>query len=298
MSLHRTILYQSDLLVLRHVGCRPLDKALGDVEHAQADSIVLPLRGAFVQHLSPRDQVLAEPNQALLFAAGRPFRISHPMAGDECLAVQPSPAVWQEVLSATVGAENLGSRLLESHGLLTAPAMATRHLLWRRLERGIADSLEAEEGSLALVASALHAARREDRTRRRRAGRSRRSQQIEAVRILLLTQPEKRWTLSVMARQVYSSPYHLAHAFREEVGVPLHQYQQRTRLAKAVDLLLETEQDLTGIALDLGFSSHSHFTSVFRRMIGAPPSDFRRRAGSRDAAKVRKILIAAPSAEL
>jgi AraC family transcriptional regulator len=290
MPLHRTILYQSDLLTLRHVGCCPTDKRPGEVEHAEEDSIILPLRGAFIQHFSPREQVLAEPNQALLFAAGRPFRISHPVAGDDCLAVQPSPAVWHEVLRATVGADGLGSRGLGTHGLLTAPAMAARHLLWRRLEHGLADPLEAEESGLALVAGALHAARRarrEDRPRRR-AERSRRSEQVEAARIALLTEPEKRWTLGDLARRVYSSPYHLAHAFREEVGVPVHQYQQRTRIARAVDLLLETDRDLTAIALDLGFASHSHFTSVFRRMTGAPPSSFR--------TKSRKILIAPAAA--
>jgi AraC family transcriptional regulator len=290
MPLHRTILYESDLLVLRHVGCRPADQRPGDIEQAEADSIVLPLRGAFVQHFSPREQVLAEPNQALLFAAGRPFRISHPVAGDDCLAVQPSPAAWHEVLGATVGTDGLGARALGTHGLLTAPAMAARHLLWRRLERGLAGSLEAEESGLALVAAALHAARREERPRRRHAERPRRSEQVEAVRIALLTEPEKRWTLGALARMAYSSPYHLAHSFREEVGVPVHQYQQRTRIARAVDLLLETDQDLTAIALDLGFASHSHFTSVFRQMTGAPPKDFR--------AKSRKILIAAPAAKL
>ena len=31
-----------------------------------------------------------------------------------------------------------------------------------------------------------------------------------------------------------------------------------------------------GLALDLGFSDHSHFTNAFREEFGAPPSAFRR----------------------
>jgi len=74
----------------------------------------------------------------------------------------------------------------------------------------------------------------------------------------------------------------------------VHQYQQRARLARALDLLLETERELTEVALDLGFSSHSHFTAVFRRMVGLSPGTFRRSAGSREAAEARNLLIAPP----
>ena len=122
-----------------------------------------------------------------------------------------------------------------------------------------------------------------------------RRQQVEGARIALLTQPDRKWTLSALARQVYSSPWHLARIFRAEVGLPVHQYQQRARLARALDLLLDTDRELTEIALDLGFSSHSHFTVVFRRMVGLSPSAFRRSAGSREAAEARNLLIASPA---
>ena len=34
--------------------------------------------------------------------------------------------------------------------------------------------------------------------------------------------------------------------------------------------------DLTELAMDLGFSSHSHFSARFRRAFGLTPSEFRR----------------------
>ena len=39
---------------------------------------------------------------------------------------------------------------------------------------------------------------------------------------------------------------------------------------------LPRRDDLTALALDLGFSSHSHFTAAFRRAFGRPPAEFRR----------------------
>jgi AraC-like DNA-binding protein len=295
MSLHSTLLHQSEALSLRHVACRPRELGPGAVEDQRGDSLVLPLRGAFIKHLSPRESVLAEPNQGLFFAAGRPYRISHPQAGDDCLALDPSPGVWREALDAAAGAESLLSPLLGPYAPLAPPAVAVQHLLWRRIERGLAEPLEIEETSLVLLASALRAARRDEPPQQRRSDRSRRRQQVEAVRLALLAAPARRWTLAELARQVYGSPYHLAHVFRAEAGVPIHQYQQRARLARAVDELLATDRDLTAIALDLGFASHSHFTAVFRREVGVPPRDFRRRAGSREAAQTRKILIAPPA---
>jgi AraC-like DNA-binding protein len=49
----------------------------------------------------------------------------------------------------------------------------------------------------------------------------------------------------------------------------------RLRLTRALDLLARCD-DLTRLSLDLGFSSHSHFTSAFRRAYGCTPAYFRR----------------------
>ena len=57
----------------------------------------------------------------------------------------------------------------------------------------------------------------------------------------------------------------------------LYRYQLRLRLARALDLLGQYD-DLTGLSLDLGFSSHSHFSAAFRPAYGRSPSEFRRTA--------------------
>src|SRR5260221_4200345 len=54
----------------------------------------------------------------------------------------------------------------------------------------------------------------------------------------------------------------------------LYRYQRRLRLARALDLISQYD-DLTTLGLDLGFSSHSHFTAAFREVYGYTPSEFR-----------------------
>ncbi len=49
--------------------------------------------------------------------------------------------------------------------------------------------------------------------------------------------------------------------------MPLYRYQRRLRLARALDLISQYD-DLTTLGLDLGFSSHSHFTAAFREVYG------------------------------
>src|SRR5262249_4550843 len=121
---------------------------------------------------------------------------------------------------------------------------------------------------------------------------SKTTRQIDAVKILLLNHPDTKWNLADLSRHAECSPFHLTRIFREKVGVPLHQYHLHARLARAVDVLLDTQKDLTTIPLDVVFSSHSHFTAVFRHRIGFSPRQFRKIATQRQIAETRKILIA------
>jgi AraC-like DNA-binding protein len=64
------------------------------------------------------------------------------------------------------------------------------------------------------------------------------------------------------------SPFHLAHVFSKEVGTSVYRYAIRLRLANALNAVLDSNVDLTSIALDTGFASHSHFTARFREFFG------------------------------
>jgi len=99
-----------------------------------------------------------------------------------------------------------------------------------------------------------------------------------------------RLSLAVIGRAVHVSPYHLARLFRDEVGIPIHKYLNRLRLGAALEQIANGAMDLTTLALDLGYSSHSHFSDAFRRTFGAPPSSFRRSTTSAQLREMSKNL--------
>lgn len=76
-----------------------------------------------------------------------------------------------------------------------------------------------------------------------------------------------------VASAVGASPAYLTDVFRRIEGVPLHRYLVQLRLARALAELPHTD-DLTTLALRLGFSSHRHFSAAFRRAFGCTPSRF------------------------
>jgi AraC-like DNA-binding protein len=59
-------------------------------------------------------------------------------------------------------------------------------------------------------------------------------------------------------------------------GTTLAAYRGQLRLRLALERLRDSRSDLTTIAYDLGYSSHSHFTMAFRQAFGTTPSEFRR----------------------
>jgi AraC-like DNA-binding protein len=100
-------------------------------------------------------------------------------------------------------------------------------------------------------------------------------QLAESVRAILVAEPGSPHRLKDLASMLGVSPSHLAHVFRAEVGLGLHQYLLQVRMALALDRLSDGASDLSRLAIDLGFVTHSHFSAVFRRCFGKPPSRVR-----------------------
>ncbi|HJQ39538.1 MAG TPA: helix-turn-helix transcriptional regulator, partial [Thermoanaerobaculia bacterium] len=83
------------------------------------------------------------------------------------------------------------------------------------------------------------------------------------------------------------SPFHLARVFKAETGISVHQYLLRIRMEQALSRLRDGETQLSRLALDLGFSSHSHFSTSFRRHFGESPAGVRARSMTRAVASLR-----------
>jgi AraC-like DNA-binding protein len=100
---------------------------------------------------------------------------------------------------------------------------------------------------------------------------------VDRAKLVLSGDLARRWTLAEIAGELRVSPVYLTQVFQQVEGIPLYRYQLRLRLARGLDLLARYD-DLTTLALDLGFSSHSHFSSAFRQLYGCSPSQFKRSA--------------------
>jgi AraC-like DNA-binding protein len=95
----------------------------------------------------------------------------------------------------------------------------------------------------------------------------------EDARYVLATRYAERLTIADLAVACKSSPFHLSRVFRAVYGVTLHRQLNRLRLRASLFELRHGSDDLVRIALDAGFSSHSHFrarisTGVRRDAVG------------------------------
>ncbi len=82
--------------------------------------------------------------------------------------------------------------------------------------------------------------------------------------------------LAELAPLVGLSASHFARKFRLSTGLSLHRFVNRRRLARALDVLKTDAVPLASLALDLGFSSQSHFTRLFSDLVGMTPARYRR----------------------
>jgi AraC-like DNA-binding protein len=88
--------------------------------------------------------------------------------------------------------------------------------------------------------------------------------------------PEWHPSVDELAALTGVSPSHFFRMFREYTGESPMAYMQRTRISIACRRLADQEISVTRLAQDLGFQSSQHFATVFRRITGSTPSDWRK----------------------
>ena len=98
---------------------------------------------------------------------------------------------------------------------------------------------------------------------------------VEAAKQRIASNLERNVTLRELARAMCCNPSRLCRAFRRATGQTITSYRHALRMQVALERLRESEIDLTELALELGYSSHSHFTCMFRRHLGVTPSEVR-----------------------
>jgi AraC family transcriptional regulator len=284
----RKSLFDSDSLQIGLFEARGVSQACGDVERQDKNAVVLPLAGVFAKHDAPGRQVIGTPSHAVFVAADTPYRISFPGAiGDRALILRFGNELAPEQV------DRRGEAGLASNGLLTAPTMMLRNLLGARLDQGDIDGFEAESIGLDLLSVSFDAMRKQKPVPRPSALK-RRMRALERVKEAIAVAPSNKWSVARLAKLASLSPFHLCHIFRQMTGTSVYEYVLHERLARSLDAVLDGDDDLTSIALDAGFASHSHFTARFRGFFGCTPTALRRTATADRLAELRKIVTARP----
>lgn len=264
------ILLSSPELTLRDVVCRGTCRHKSAEECATATHLVFPYRGTYVRHVGT-DNAVADPNQLILFSRGEGYQISHPVAGgDASLSLAVEEGLLRELVPKAYlrAGRDLAFRVQRVR--IDPRAQALVSLLRHGLSRALAEPLQAETLILTLVRRALG-----ERTSRPPGSTYGRQRLVDRAKLAISSNPARRWKLAEIAAEVGVSPVYLTQSFQQVEGLPLYRYQLRCRLARALDLLHQYD-DLSVLALDLGFSTHSHFTSAFRQAYGRTPAELQR----------------------
>jgi AraC family transcriptional regulator len=281
----RKTLLAGDALQIGSFRARPLSDACGDVERQTSHAVVLPLSGLFSKHDAPGRYVIGTPSHAVLFIANAPYRIGFPGAiGDRALVLR-----FGEDLAPDQHFQ-LGTDDMATYGLLSPDAMMLRNWLWARLQRSDADTFESEALGLDLLGMSL--ASMCPSILPRRSALPRRRNAVERVKEVVAAAPADKWSIARLAKVACLSPFHLCRVFRDMTGTSIYDYVLRERLAHSLDAVLDCGDDVTTIALDAGFASHSHFTARFREFFGVTPTALRRAAMVGHIAQLRKIMTA------
>lgn len=265
-------LLTSPAITIRDTHCQGSCRHKSTEECTATTQLVFPYRGVYVRHLG-HDQAVAEANQVLFFNASEGYRISHPVqGGDASLTLVIREPLLRELAPPPFLRNSATLAFRHQRRRIDARAQVLVALLGHSLRHNIAEPLEAESLALTLVQRTLG-----PRTTHAAGASVGRQLLVDRAKLVVTSDLGRRWTLSEIAAEVRCSPVYLTQVFQQVEGLPLYRYQLRLRLARALDLLAQYD-DLTALAIDLGFSSHSHFSAAFREAYGRSPSEFRQSA--------------------
>ena len=91
------------------------------------------------------------------------------------------------------------------------------------------------------------------------------------------THLEKKIELKDLARRLGYSEYYLSRKFKSETGKSISEYIRKARIERAMILLATTQMDIQNISDRLCFGSRSFFADTFRKEVGMPPAEYRRK---------------------
>jgi AraC-like DNA-binding protein len=255
----RRVVHCSETLLVENSAVSAAE--LGPSGYESRYQVVLPYFGLFEYHVGQRS-CQVDTACSLFVTRDREYHDVHPVAGIGHAGIVIS--LSEDLVDELANEPRAGSAFVE----MVRPATQRLKLLTHHALRVFdtnAEHLFVQEWALISLMEAFCS---------RPKGRARRSGAVERAKLLLHSSGCERLSLEEIAREVGFSPAYLTSEFTRSEGIPLYRYHLNLRMNRALVELPHCD-DITRLALDLGFNSHSHFTLTFRRHFGVTPSEYR-----------------------
>ncbi len=99
--------------------------------------------------------------------------------------------------------------------------------------------------------------------------------QLSQVLDYIDTYLDRNIKLADLAQLLDISSFHFSRLFKQSIGITPHQYLSQQRVERAKQLLKTTDRLIVDIALECGFTSHSHLSKQFRQLTSMTPKAYR-----------------------
>ena len=269
------IVFESGLVRVGAFRCHPSHPSFQDTGPAENFCFVFPRTAVEIQH-EHEPAFVANPNVVTFYNSGQPYsRSAISPVGDHCDWFGVDSLLVRDAVRAMDAEvdDRPECPFRMTRGWTDASTYLLQRSLFTRITAGEAlDLLAVEETVVDLLDRVVHFAY-ENRGRSDEQGVSARHRDtVHDIETILSRNPDERVTLKGIAHDVGLSPYHVCRLFHRVTGQRLHQYRLRLRLRDALGDIVESARPLVDIALDAGFSSHSHFTNSFRHEFEVTPS--------------------------
>jgi AraC family transcriptional regulator len=295
-------LFETEQLRLGELVCPRHSRGWGHVNAIGRLPHVAFHRTSAVIDQAGRPPVVANPNHVIFYNAHQEYRrtLVDPR-GYSCVFLAFTPELLSEVI-ASVGVEwARRDRFPIAEAPSDRSAYLLQYLLVERLRFPGPELLPTEELLYRLLATVVACGCGHNATGKRRGRLSTQRahrELVEEAKYLLTRRMTERLSLEQLARELCTSPFHLARLFREQTGSTLHGYRNQLRVRSALARMSESRVSLTTLALELGYCSLSHFSDSFRAAFGLRPSNVLPMVAAIRPIEARRILEAAAAAPL
>ena len=290
------IVFDSGLVRVGAFRCHPDDPSFHDSGPASNCCFVFPRTSVEIQREHERAFV-ANPNVVTFYNQGQAY-LRNPISpkGDRCDWFGVDIDIAQEVAQTFDPSFDAHPEQPFSftRGWAHASTYLSQRRLFDRLAAGaVTEPLMVEEWVVSLLDQVVRSAYRTPALMRAKTVGSKQLEIVHHIEFILSREWEESLSLRDLAHEVGISACHLCRVFRRVTGSTLHQYRQKLRVRGSLESVMESSRSLVDIALDAGFSSHSHYSSAFRQEFAQTPSIVRAgRTGEPGFSPESNILIA------